>query len=247
VGQGTHETGARRSASCRTGTSGLILATGGAEHGGAAAYSSGTPAIGGRRGQRAVLRRRGLRPEPRCAGRDRVRRSSTNGLICGAEQHLVVDKAGRRRAARAAARSTARSCSNKQQTEQFHRRGVRGTTADLKMWFVGQSADKLAAAGGVEAAGRAARGLRGRTRRTRRGAQAAREAARAGGCRFFEGRRRRRGVRAVSRPCSSTRGPAHTANVPHGRRRPAEALRRRDAREPRADQHPRSAHGLAAG
>jgi acyl-CoA reductase-like NAD-dependent aldehyde dehydrogenase len=128
---------------------GLILATGGPSMV-RAAYSSGTPAIGVGAGNAPAYIAADADPNA-VAQAVILSKTFDNGLICGAEQHLVVDRAIadelRERLAEHGAIVLDADGTRQFMAEVFEDDG------DLKMWFVGQSAEKLAAAGGVEAPG----------------------------------------------------------------------------------------------
>jgi acyl-CoA reductase-like NAD-dependent aldehyde dehydrogenase len=128
---------------------GLILATGGPSMV-RAAYSSGTPAIGVGAGNAPCYVAADADPNL-VAQAVIASKEFDNGLICGAEQHLVVDKSVAAEL-RERLREHGAIVLDKHQTKLFMAE-VFEDDGDLKMWFVGQSADKLAAAGGVEAPG----------------------------------------------------------------------------------------------
>jgi acyl-CoA reductase-like NAD-dependent aldehyde dehydrogenase len=128
---------------------GLILATGGPSMV-KAAYSSGTPAIGVGAGNAPAYIAEDADPNM-VAQAVIMSKTFDNGLICGAEQHLVVERSIADEL-RERLREHGAIVLDNDQTRLFMAE-VFEDDGDLKMWFVGQSAEKLAAAGGVEAPG----------------------------------------------------------------------------------------------
>jgi acyl-CoA reductase-like NAD-dependent aldehyde dehydrogenase len=128
---------------------GLVLATGGPSMV-KAAYSSGTPAIGVGAGNAPCW----VAPD---ADVDRAARSVImskgfdNGVICGSEQHLVVDASVADEMRRALAEHGAAVLSDAE-TEQFVA-GAFEPDGDLKMWLVGQAAERLADEAGLSKPG----------------------------------------------------------------------------------------------
>lgn len=124
---------------------GLILATGGPSMV-KAAYSSGTPAIGVGAGNAPAWIAADADLQAAAEGVI-ASKGFDNGLICGAEQHLVVDQSvadgvrEKLEAAGAAVLST-------EETERFMAE-VFEPDGDLKMWFIGQPAEKIAEAAGL--------------------------------------------------------------------------------------------------
>jgi acyl-CoA reductase-like NAD-dependent aldehyde dehydrogenase len=125
----------------------LIVATGGAAMV-KAAYSSGTPALGVGAGNAPVW----VGPD---AEVDHVAacvvasKSFDNGLICGAEQHLIVDISARDALA-AALEGAGAVVLDRVATEQFVAKAFL-PSGRLRATFIGQSASAIAAAAGVPA------------------------------------------------------------------------------------------------
>jgi acyl-CoA reductase-like NAD-dependent aldehyde dehydrogenase len=128
---------------------GLILATGGPSMV-KAAYSSGTPAIGVGAGNAPAWVAADADLKAAATGVV-MSKAFDNGLICGSEQHLVVDRsvAG---AMKAALEEAGAAVLTAEETERFMTE-VFEPDGDLKMWFIGQSAEKIAAAAGLEKPG----------------------------------------------------------------------------------------------
>src|SRR3954468_14788480 len=128
---------------------GLVLATGGPSMV-KAAYSSGTPAIGVGAGNAPAWVAADADLKAAAEGVI-VSKAFDNGLICGSEQHLVVDRsvADGMKAALADAGAAVLTA---EETERFMAE-VFEPDGDLKMWFIGQPAEKIAAAAGLEKPG----------------------------------------------------------------------------------------------
>jgi acyl-CoA reductase-like NAD-dependent aldehyde dehydrogenase len=128
---------------------GLVLATGGPSMV-KAAYSSGTPAIGVGAGNAPAW----IAPDAdldNAAQAVIASKSFDNGVICGSEQHLVVDASVADEFRRKLAENGAAVLSDAE-TEQFVA-GAFEPDGDLKMWLVGQSAERLAQEAGLEKPG----------------------------------------------------------------------------------------------
>jgi acetaldehyde dehydrogenase / alcohol dehydrogenase len=128
---------------------GLVLATGGPSMV-KAAYSSGTPAIGVGAGNAPCW----IAPDADIeqAAQDVIAsKGFDNGVICGSEQHLVVDEsvADEMRAALAAHGA---AVLDDAETDQFVA-GAFEPDGDLKMWLVGQKAERLAEEAGLSKPG----------------------------------------------------------------------------------------------
>ena len=128
---------------------GLVLATGGPSMV-KAAYSSGTPAIGVGAGN-APCWIAADADVAAAAQKVVASKAFDNGVICGSEQHLVVDESVADEMTRALADNGA-AVLDEEETEAFVR-GAFEPDGDLKMFLVGQSADKLAMAAGLEKPG----------------------------------------------------------------------------------------------
>jgi acyl-CoA reductase-like NAD-dependent aldehyde dehydrogenase len=128
---------------------GLVLATGGPSMV-KAAYSSGTPAIGVGAGNAPAW----IAPDAdldNAAQAVIASKSFDNGVICGSEQHLVVDASVADEFRRKLAENGAAVLSDAE-TEQFVA-GAFEPHGDLKMWLVGQSAERLAQEAGLDKPG----------------------------------------------------------------------------------------------
>jgi acyl-CoA reductase-like NAD-dependent aldehyde dehydrogenase len=128
---------------------GLVLATGGPSMV-KAAYSSGTPAIGVGAGNAPAW----IAPDAdleNAAQAVIASKSFDNGVICGSEQHLVVDASVADEFRRKLAENGAAVLSDAE-TEQFVA-GAFEAHGDLKMWLVGQSAERLAQEAGLDKPG----------------------------------------------------------------------------------------------
>src|SRR3954469_9096 len=125
---------------------GMILATGGQSMV-RAAYSSGKPAIGVGAGNAPAW----IAPDAdldKAAMAVVISKGFDNGLICGSEQHLVVDGSVREEFSRAL-ESQGAVVLDEEGTEKFMA-GAFEPTGDLKMLLVGQSAATIAEACGLE-------------------------------------------------------------------------------------------------
>jgi acyl-CoA reductase-like NAD-dependent aldehyde dehydrogenase len=124
---------------------GLVLATGGPSMV-KAAYSSGTPAIGVGAGNAPawIAADADIEHAAECVI---MSKGFDNGVICGSEQHLVVDESVADDLRRALAEKGAAVLSDAE-TEQFVA-GAFEPDGDLKMWLVGQSAQRLAEEAGL--------------------------------------------------------------------------------------------------
>ena len=125
---------------------GMILATGGQSMV-RAAYSSGKPAIGVGAGNAPAW----IAPDAdlgKAAADVVLSKAFDNGLICGSEQHLVVDASIKDDFARALEEQGAVML-DAAGTEKFMA-GAFEPTGDLKMLLVGQSAAKIASTCGLE-------------------------------------------------------------------------------------------------
>jgi acetaldehyde dehydrogenase / alcohol dehydrogenase len=125
---------------------GLVLATGGPSMV-KAAYSSGTPAIGVGAGNSPCWIAADADVEA-AAQKVVMSKGFDNGLICGSEQHLVVDDSVAEEFTRKLVEAGA-AVLDEEETEAFIA-GAFEPDGDLKMFLVGQSADKLAAVAGLE-------------------------------------------------------------------------------------------------
>jgi acyl-CoA reductase-like NAD-dependent aldehyde dehydrogenase len=125
---------------------GLVLATGGPSMV-KAAYSSGTPAIGVGAGNSPCWIAADADVEA-AAEKVVMSKAFDYGVICGSEQHLVVDESVAGRMVDALVANGA-AVLDEAETEAFVA-GAFEPDGDLKMFLVGQSADKLAAAAGLE-------------------------------------------------------------------------------------------------
>jgi acetaldehyde dehydrogenase/alcohol dehydrogenase len=128
---------------------GLVLATGGPSMV-KAAYSSGTPAIGVGAGNAPAW----IAPDAdldNAAQAVIASKSFDNGVICGSEQHLVVDASVADEFRRKLAENGAAVLSDAE-TEQFVA-GAFEPDGDLKMWLVGQAAERLAEEAGLKKPG----------------------------------------------------------------------------------------------
>jgi acetaldehyde dehydrogenase/alcohol dehydrogenase len=125
---------------------GLILATGGPGMV-KAAYSAGTPAIGVGAGNAPCwISSRG---DVDLAARLVINsKTFDNGLICGAEQHLVVEEAVAERFMTALRRERALVL-DEEQTAHFVREAFT-PTGDLKLFYTGQTAEAIAGATGLD-------------------------------------------------------------------------------------------------
>jgi acyl-CoA reductase-like NAD-dependent aldehyde dehydrogenase len=124
---------------------GLVLATGGPSMV-KAAYSSGTPAIGVGAGNAPCW----IAPDAdvdRAAQAVIMSKGFDNGVICGSEQHLVVDESVADEMRAKLAEYGAAVLSDAE-TEQFVA-GAFEPDGDLKMWLVGQVAERLAEEAGL--------------------------------------------------------------------------------------------------
>jgi acetaldehyde dehydrogenase/alcohol dehydrogenase len=128
---------------------GLVLATGGPSMV-KAAYSSGTPAIGVGAGNAPawIAPDADLDHAAQCVI---ASKGFDNGVICGSEQHLVVDASVADEFRRKLAEHGA-AVLDDAETEQFVA-GAFEPDGDLKMWLVGQSAERLAQEAGLEKPG----------------------------------------------------------------------------------------------
>src|SRR4051812_38712179 len=125
---------------------GMILATGGQSMV-RAAYSSGKPAIGVGAGNAPAW----IAPDAdldKAAAAVVLSKAFDNGLICGSEQHVVVDASIADEFAAALARQGA-VVLDAEGTEKFMA-GAFEESGDLKMFFVGQSAAKIGEACGLD-------------------------------------------------------------------------------------------------
>ena len=125
---------------------GMILATGGPAMV-KAAYSSGKPAIGVGAGNAPAW----VAPDAdieATAGAVIASKGFDNGLICGSEQHLVVDGSVEQ-AFVDALRGQGAVVLDDEQTKQFVSTAFE-ENGDLRMWFVGQSPSVIAGAIGME-------------------------------------------------------------------------------------------------
>lgn len=128
---------------------GLVLATGGPSMV-KAAYSSGTPAIGVGAGNAPCW----IAPDAdidHAAQSVIASKSFDNGVICGSEQHLVVDESVADEVRQKLTEHGA-AVLTPEETEQFVA-GAFTPEGDLKMWLVGQSAERLAQEAGLEKPG----------------------------------------------------------------------------------------------
>jgi len=128
---------------------GLVLATGGPSMV-KAAYSSGTPAIGVGAGNAPAWVAADADLKAAAEGVI-ASKAFDNGLICGSEQHLVVDRAVADQF-KAALEEAGAVVLSPEETERFMAE-VFEPDGDLKMWFVGQPAESIAAAAGLEKPG----------------------------------------------------------------------------------------------
>ncbi len=128
---------------------GLILATGGPSMV-KAAYSSGTPAIGVGAGNAPAWV--AADADLKVAAEAMIAsKAFDNGLICGSEQHLVVDRAVADEL-KVELEKAGAAVLNAEETERFMAETFE-PDGDLKMWFVGQPADKIAEAAGISKPG----------------------------------------------------------------------------------------------
>lgn len=127
---------------------GLILATGGPAMV-KAAYSSGKPAIGVGAGNAPAWIAADADLE-QAAQAVVASKGFDNGLICGSEQHLVVDSSIREEFV-AALESAGALVLDDEATAQFMAEAFE-PNGDLKMHFVGQAASRIAEGSGVEGA-----------------------------------------------------------------------------------------------
>jgi acyl-CoA reductase-like NAD-dependent aldehyde dehydrogenase len=128
---------------------GLVLATGGPSMV-KAAYSSGTPAIGVGAGNAPAW----IAPDAdldAAAAAVVSSKSFDYGVICGSEQHLVVDESVAEEFAAKLAENGA-AVLTPEETEQFVA-GAFTPEGDLKMWLVGQPAERLAEEAGLSKPG----------------------------------------------------------------------------------------------
>jgi acetaldehyde dehydrogenase/alcohol dehydrogenase len=125
---------------------GLVLATGGPSMV-KAAYSSGTPAIGVGAGNAPawIAADADLDHAAQCVI---LSKGFDNGVICGSEQHLVVDASVADEFRRKLSEHGA-AVLDDAETEQFVA-GAFEPDGDLKMWLVGQKAERLAQEAGLE-------------------------------------------------------------------------------------------------
>jgi acetaldehyde dehydrogenase/alcohol dehydrogenase len=128
---------------------GLVLATGGPSMV-KAAYSSGTPAIGVGAGNAPAWIAADADLD-HAAQSVIASKSFDNGVICGSEQHLVVDASVADEFRRKLAENGAAVLSDAE-TEQFVA-GAFEPDGDLKMWLVGQAAERLAEEAGLKKPG----------------------------------------------------------------------------------------------
>src|SRR3954451_14353313 len=128
---------------------GLVLATGGPSMV-KAAYSSGTPAIGVGAGNAPCWVAADADID-HAAESVIASKGFDNGVICGSEQHLVVDTSVADELRRSLADHGAAVLSD-DETEQFVA-GAFEPDGDLKMWLVGQSAERLPGGGRALEAG----------------------------------------------------------------------------------------------
>jgi len=127
---------------------GLILATGGPGMV-KAAYSAGKPAIGVGAGNAPCWV--SSKGDVGLAARMVINsKTFDNGLICGAEQHLVVEESVAEQFVEALRREKALVLDDAQ-TAQFVREAFT-PTGDLKLYFTGQLAERIAGAAGLEGA-----------------------------------------------------------------------------------------------
>lgn len=125
---------------------GMILATGGPAMV-KAAYSSGKPAIGVGAGNAPAW----IAPDAdidAAAGAVIASKAFDNGLICGSEQHLVVDRSVEQDLIEALRRQGA-AVFDDEQTRQFISAAFE-PNGDLRMYFVGQAPSLIAGAAGIE-------------------------------------------------------------------------------------------------
>jgi acyl-CoA reductase-like NAD-dependent aldehyde dehydrogenase len=128
---------------------GLILATGGPSMV-KAAYSSGTPAIGVGAGNAPAWV--AADADLKVAAESVIAsKAFDNGLICGSEQHLVVD-ASVADDLKAELENAGAAVLTAEETEKFMAE-VFEPDGDLKMWFIGQPAESIAAAAGLKKPG----------------------------------------------------------------------------------------------
>ena len=128
---------------------GLVLATGGPSMV-KAAYSSGTPAIGVGAGNAPAWIAADADLD-HAAESVILSKGFDNGVICGSEQHLVVDASVADEFRRKLAEKGAAVLSDAE-TEQFVA-GAFQPDGDLKMWLVGQAAERLAEEAGLKKPG----------------------------------------------------------------------------------------------
>jgi acyl-CoA reductase-like NAD-dependent aldehyde dehydrogenase len=128
---------------------GLVLATGGPSMV-KAAYSSGTPAIGVGAGNAPAWIAADADLD-HAAESVILSKGFDNGVICGSEQHLVVDASVADEFRRKLAEKGAAVLSDAE-TEQFVA-GAFEPDGDLKMWLVGQAAERLAEEAGLKKPG----------------------------------------------------------------------------------------------
>jgi acyl-CoA reductase-like NAD-dependent aldehyde dehydrogenase len=124
---------------------GLVLATGGPSMV-KAAYSSGTPAIGVGAGNAPCWVAADADVD-HAAQSVIMSKGFDNGVICGSEQHLVVDESVADEMRAALSKHGAAVLSDAE-TEQFVA-GAFEPDGDLKMWLVGQAAERLAQEAGL--------------------------------------------------------------------------------------------------
>jgi acyl-CoA reductase-like NAD-dependent aldehyde dehydrogenase len=128
---------------------GLVLATGGPSMV-KAAYSSGTPAIGVGAGNAPAW----IAPDAdldNAAASVIASKSFDYGVICGSEQHLVVDESVAEEF-RAKLTENGAAVLSAEETDQFVA-GAFTPEGDLKMWLVGQPAERLAEEAGLSKPG----------------------------------------------------------------------------------------------
>ncbi|MEA2468261.1 MAG: acetaldehyde dehydrogenase / alcohol dehydrogenase [Thermoleophilaceae bacterium] len=128
---------------------GLVLATGGPSMV-KAAYSSGTPAIGVGAGNAPCWVAADANVD-RAAQSVILSKGFDNGVICGSEQHLVVD-ASVADEMRAKLAEHGAAVLSDAETEKFVA-GAFEPDGDLKMWLVGQAAERLAEEAGLSKPG----------------------------------------------------------------------------------------------
>lgn len=128
---------------------GLILATGGPSMV-KAAYSSGTPAIGVGAGNAPAWVADDADIDA-AAQKVILSKNFDNGLICGAEQHLVVDSSVADQLRESLTKHGA-VVLDSEETQRFMAEAFE-QDGDLKMWFVGQPAEKILEAIGMERPG----------------------------------------------------------------------------------------------